>query len=165
MFFILAIVLYIWFNLELDACQWVPLTTRQQTSISVSLKTYQFHVSCASLLVCFGYNFIVKNYREHEVYRVLTDRFPACQPFSYIWPASVVCSCESNFTWPSLQNVDDDGQESSSEGSTVDDIPGGEGGESDFELEESMDPDACFPLGEYLLQSLAPLSLPWQPQS
>ncbi|XP_071329963.1 sodium channel, voltage-gated, type I-like, alpha isoform X1 [Trachinotus anak] len=41
--------------------------------------------------------------------------------------------------------VDDDGQFSSSEGSTVD-IPGGEGGESvDFELEESMDPDACFP--------------------
>uniref|UniRef100_A0A8C3GBW5 Sodium channel protein n=1 Tax=Cyclopterus lumpus TaxID=8103 RepID=A0A8C3GBW5_CYCLU len=35
---------------------------------------------------------------------------------------------------------------SSSEGSTIDCGPGGEGGESvDFELEESMEPDACFP--------------------
>ncbi|XP_071394230.1 sodium channel, voltage-gated, type I-like, alpha [Centroberyx affinis] len=41
--------------------------------------------------------------------------------------------------------VDDDGQFSSSEGSTVDIRAPGEGGESmDFELEESMDPDACF---------------------
>uniref|UniRef100_A0A8C3B1A0 Sodium channel protein n=1 Tax=Cyclopterus lumpus TaxID=8103 RepID=A0A8C3B1A0_CYCLU len=40
----------------------------------------------------------------------------------------------------------DDGQLSSSEGSTIDCGPGGEGGESvDFELEESMEPDACFP--------------------
>ncbi|XP_068560220.1 sodium channel, voltage-gated, type I-like, alpha isoform X1 [Cebidichthys violaceus] len=44
--------------------------------------------------------------------------------------------------------VDDDGQLSSSEGSTIDCGPGGEGGESvDFELEESMEPDACFPDG------------------
>uniref|UniRef100_A0A3Q1APS0 Sodium channel protein n=1 Tax=Amphiprion ocellaris TaxID=80972 RepID=A0A3Q1APS0_AMPOC len=35
---------------------------------------------------------------------------------------------------------------SSSEGSTVDGLPAGEGGDSlDFELEEAMDPDACFP--------------------
>ncbi|XP_056245271.1 sodium channel, voltage-gated, type I-like, alpha [Seriola aureovittata] len=44
--------------------------------------------------------------------------------------------------------VDDDGQDSSSEGSTVEDAALGEGGEStDFELEEAMDPDACFPDG------------------
>ncbi|XP_068602035.1 sodium channel protein type 2 subunit alpha-like [Brachionichthys hirsutus] len=37
---------------------------------------------------------------------------------------------------------------SSSEGSTVDCLPGGEGGESiDFELEDTMEPDACFPDG------------------
>ncbi|XP_054871206.1 sodium channel, voltage-gated, type I-like, alpha isoform X4 [Amphiprion ocellaris] len=42
--------------------------------------------------------------------------------------------------------VEDDGQFSSSEGSTVDGLPAGEGGDSlDFELEEAMDPDACFP--------------------
>ncbi|XP_058478816.1 sodium channel, voltage-gated, type I-like, alpha isoform X2 [Solea solea] len=42
--------------------------------------------------------------------------------------------------------ADDDGQLSSSEGSTVDGLPPGEGRESiDFELEESMDPDGCFP--------------------
>ncbi|KAM9850463.1 LOW QUALITY PROTEIN: sodium channel, voltage-gated, type I-like, alpha [Aulostomus maculatus] len=41
--------------------------------------------------------------------------------------------------------ADDDGQHSSSEGSTVDFGEAGEGGESlDFEFEESMDPDACF---------------------
>lgn len=46
--------------------------------------------------------------------------------------------------------MDDDDQYSSSEGSTVDGLPAGEGGESiDFELEESMEPDACFPYGEY----------------
>uniref|UniRef100_A0A3B4V6V8 Sodium channel protein n=1 Tax=Seriola dumerili TaxID=41447 RepID=A0A3B4V6V8_SERDU len=38
--------------------------------------------------------------------------------------------------------------DSSSEGSTVEDAALGEGGEStDFELEEAMDPDACFPDG------------------
>ncbi|XP_068184659.1 sodium channel, voltage-gated, type I-like, alpha [Antennarius striatus] len=43
---------------------------------------------------------------------------------------------------------DDDDQLSSSEGSTVDCLPGGEGGESvDFELEDPMEPDACFPDG------------------
>uniref|UniRef100_A0A7N8XBQ6 Sodium channel protein n=1 Tax=Mastacembelus armatus TaxID=205130 RepID=A0A7N8XBQ6_9TELE len=46
--------------------------------------------------------------------------------------------------------VDDDGQLSSSEGSTVDGMAAGEGEESiDLELEESMDPDACFPDGKY----------------
>ncbi|KAM6955511.1 sodium channel, voltage-gated, type I-like, alpha [Lycodopsis pacificus] len=45
-------------------------------------------------------------------------------------------------------SVDDDGQFSSSEGSTIDCGPGGEGGESvDFELDEAMEPDACFPDG------------------
>ncbi|KAK2906120.1 hypothetical protein Q8A73_010063 [Channa argus] len=45
-------------------------------------------------------------------------------------------------------NIDDDGQLSSSEGSTVDGMAAGEGGDSmDFELEETMDPDACFPDG------------------
>ncbi|XP_030614766.1 sodium channel, voltage-gated, type I-like, alpha isoform X2 [Archocentrus centrarchus] len=40
----------------------------------------------------------------------------------------------------------DDGQSSSSEGSTVDGQPAGDGGISvDLELEEAMDPDACFP--------------------
>ncbi|XP_031154177.1 sodium channel, voltage-gated, type I-like, alpha isoform X2 [Sander lucioperca] len=44
--------------------------------------------------------------------------------------------------------VDDDDQSSSSEGSTIDGVPGGEGRDSvDFELEESMEPDACFPDG------------------
>uniref|UniRef100_A0AAQ4S0F0 Sodium channel protein n=1 Tax=Gasterosteus aculeatus aculeatus TaxID=481459 RepID=A0AAQ4S0F0_GASAC len=44
--------------------------------------------------------------------------------------------------------VEDDGQLSSSDGSTVDLGPGGEGGESmDFELDNSMVPDACFPDG------------------
>ncbi|XP_056281691.1 sodium channel, voltage-gated, type I-like, alpha isoform X1 [Pseudoliparis swirei] len=41
-----------------------------------------------------------------------------------------------------------DDQLSSSEGSTIDFGPGGEGGESvDIELEESMEPDGCFPDG------------------
>uniref|UniRef100_A0A8C9ZDG0 Sodium channel protein n=1 Tax=Sander lucioperca TaxID=283035 RepID=A0A8C9ZDG0_SANLU len=44
--------------------------------------------------------------------------------------------------------VYDDDQSSSSEGSTIDGVPGGEGRDSvDFELEESMEPDACFPDG------------------
>nr|XP_057937814.1 sodium channel, voltage-gated, type I-like, alpha isoform X2 [Doryrhamphus excisus] len=44
--------------------------------------------------------------------------------------------------------VDDDGQLSSSEGSTVDFGDNREGGESvDLELEESMEPDGCFPNG------------------
>ncbi|XP_044073556.1 sodium channel, voltage-gated, type I-like, alpha isoform X2 [Siniperca chuatsi] len=44
--------------------------------------------------------------------------------------------------------IDDDGQFSSSEGSTVDGTTGKERVESvDFELEESMEPDACFPDG------------------
>ncbi|XP_034041830.1 sodium channel, voltage-gated, type I-like, alpha isoform X1 [Thalassophryne amazonica] len=44
--------------------------------------------------------------------------------------------------------VEDDGQLSSSEGSTVDFGAPGDGGESlDFELEESMDPENCFPEG------------------
>ncbi|XP_024919317.1 sodium channel, voltage-gated, type I-like, alpha isoform X2 [Cynoglossus semilaevis] len=43
-------------------------------------------------------------------------------------------------------NCDEDGEFSSSEGSTVDGLPPGEGGDSvDFEFEESMDPDGCFP--------------------
>ncbi|KAM9347843.1 sodium channel, voltage-gated, type I-like, alpha [Symphorus nematophorus] len=43
---------------------------------------------------------------------------------------------------------EDDGQFSSSEGSTVDGLPGGEGRESvDFEPEEYMEPDPCFPDG------------------
>lgn len=45
-----------------------------------------------------------------------------------------------------MQIIEDDGQFSSSEGSTVDCPLGGERGESvDFEHEESMEPDACFP--------------------
>ncbi|TNN84568.1 Sodium channel protein type 3 subunit alpha [Liparis tanakae] len=40
-----------------------------------------------------------------------------------------------------------DDQVSSSEGSTVDFGPGGEGESVDFELEESMEPDGCFPDG------------------
>uniref|UniRef100_A0A3Q4HE07 Sodium channel protein n=1 Tax=Neolamprologus brichardi TaxID=32507 RepID=A0A3Q4HE07_NEOBR len=41
---------------------------------------------------------------------------------------------------------DDDGQFSSSEGSTVDGLPAGEGAISvDFELEDTMEPDPCFP--------------------
>ncbi|KAM9343613.1 LOW QUALITY PROTEIN: sodium channel, voltage-gated, type I-like, alpha [Pholidichthys leucotaenia] len=48
-----------------------------------------------------------------------------------------------------VDDVDeDDEQLSSSEGSTVNALPAGEGGESlDFEFEEAMDPDACFPAG------------------
>lgn len=46
--------------------------------------------------------------------------------------------------------MEDDGELSSSEGSTVDGMAAGERVESvDFELEESMDPDECFPDGEY----------------
>nr|XP_033965373.1 sodium channel, voltage-gated, type I-like, alpha isoform X3 [Pseudochaenichthys georgianus] len=42
--------------------------------------------------------------------------------------------------------VEDDDQVSSSEGSTIDGLPGGEGVESvDFESEEFAEPDACFP--------------------
>lgn len=45
---------------------------------------------------------------------------------------------------------DDDGQYSSSEGSTVEGLPSGEGGESiDLDLEESVEPSACFPEGEH----------------
>lgn len=61
-----------------------------------------------------------------------------------------ICSPNTGFAGPHLQVIDDDGQLSSSEGSTVQGLPCGEGGESvDFELEESMEPDACFPEGEY----------------
>ncbi|CAG5865560.1 unnamed protein product [Menidia menidia] len=43
---------------------------------------------------------------------------------------------------------DDDDQFSSSEGSTVDGLPAGERAESlDFDLQEAMEPDACFPPG------------------
>lgn len=48
-----------------------------------------------------------------------------------------------------LQMMEDDDQFSSSEGSTVNCPLGGERGESvDFELEESLEPDACFPDSE-----------------
>ncbi len=61
-----------------------------------------------------------------------------------------ICLSNTGFTRIHPQNIEDDGQFSSSEGSTVDCLPEGEGGESvDFELEESMEPDACFPDGEY----------------
>ncbi|XP_047456223.1 sodium channel, voltage-gated, type I-like, alpha [Mugil cephalus] len=44
--------------------------------------------------------------------------------------------------------IEDDGQFSCSEGSTVDGQPPAEGGGSiDFEFDEAMDPDACFPAG------------------
>lgn len=47
--------------------------------------------------------------------------------------------------------MDDDGQFSSSEGSTVEGPPSGEGCESiDLDLEESVEPSACFPEGEQL---------------
>ncbi|XP_019208048.1 sodium channel, voltage-gated, type I-like, alpha isoform X2 [Oreochromis niloticus] len=47
---------------------------------------------------------------------------------------------------PVIVEDDDDGQSSSSEGSTVDGVPAGEGAISvDFELEDTMDPDPCFP--------------------
>lgn len=60
------------------------------------------------------------------------------------------CSANTSFTRLHPQIVEDDGQLSSSDGSTVDLGPGGEGGESmDFELDNSMVPDACFPDGEY----------------
>uniref|UniRef100_A0AAQ6IC60 Sodium channel protein n=1 Tax=Anabas testudineus TaxID=64144 RepID=A0AAQ6IC60_ANATE len=52
-----------------------------------------------------------------------------------------------DFSSVSSDIIDDD-ELSSSEGSTVDGMAPGEGGESvDFELEEYMDPDACFPDG------------------
>lgn len=48
-----------------------------------------------------------------------------------------------------VQNVEDDDEYSSSEGSTVDCPLGGERGESvDFELDKAMEPDACFFDGE-----------------
>ncbi|KAM6978427.1 LOW QUALITY PROTEIN: sodium channel, voltage-gated, type I-like, alpha [Tautogolabrus adspersus] len=43
--------------------------------------------------------------------------------------------------------VEDDGQFSASEGSTVDGMADGEGKSDDFELEETMEPDSCFPEG------------------
>ncbi|XP_006788584.1 sodium channel, voltage-gated, type I-like, alpha [Neolamprologus brichardi] len=47
---------------------------------------------------------------------------------------------------PVIVEDDDDGQFSSSEGSTVDGLPAGEGAISvDFELEDTMEPDPCFP--------------------
>ncbi|XP_076731137.1 sodium channel protein type 2 subunit alpha isoform X1 [Maylandia zebra] len=47
---------------------------------------------------------------------------------------------------PAIVEDDDDGQFSSSEGSTVDGLPAGEGAISvDFELEDTMEPDPCFP--------------------
>ncbi|KAL7385457.1 hypothetical protein ABVT39_022061 [Epinephelus coioides] len=50
-----------------------------------------------------------------------------------------------DFSSASSDPVDDDGEISSSEGSTIQGLPGGEGGESeDFESEECMEPDACF---------------------
>uniref|UniRef100_A0A8D3DUN3 Sodium channel protein n=1 Tax=Scophthalmus maximus TaxID=52904 RepID=A0A8D3DUN3_SCOMX len=59
-----------------------------------------------------------------------------------------ICSSKTSSTWLPPQIVDDDGQLSSSEGSTVHGLPDGEGRESlDFELEDSMYPDACFPDG------------------
>lgn len=49
-----------------------------------------------------------------------------------------------------LKINDDDGQYSSSEGSTVEALPSGEGGESiDLDLEESVEPSGCFPEGEH----------------
>uniref|UniRef100_A0A668AXG2 Sodium channel protein n=1 Tax=Myripristis murdjan TaxID=586833 RepID=A0A668AXG2_9TELE len=60
-------------------------------------------------------------------------------------PIGGICSVNSGFTWLHLQIPEEDGQLSSSEGSTVDLRVPGEGGESlDIELEESVDPDGCF---------------------
>lgn len=68
----------------------------------------------------------------------------------YICHSSIICSSNAGFARFHPQIVEDDDQFSSSEGSTVDDIAGRDGGESvDFELEESMEPDACFPDGKY----------------
>lgn len=64
----------------------------------------------------------------------------------------------TGFTWLHPQNIDDDGQSSSSEGSTVDGLPGGEGKELvDVELEEFIEPDGCFPDGEYCYNLCNPL--------
>lgn len=64
-------------------------------------------------------------------------------------PSGGIRSVNSGFTWLHLQIPEEDGQLSSSEGSTVDLRVPGEGGESlDIELEESVDPDGCFTDGE-----------------
>lgn len=60
-----------------------------------------------------------------------------------------ICSSNTGFTRLHPQIIDDDGQLSSSEGSTVNGMPGGDGDSSDFELEECMEPDACYPDGEH----------------
>ncbi|CAK6954122.1 sodium channel%2C voltage-gated, type I-like, alpha [Scomber scombrus] len=57
-------------------------------------------------------------------------------------------SASSDAAGCNINEDDDDGQLSSSEGSTVDFGEAGDGRESlDFELRDSMDPDPCFPAG------------------
>lgn len=67
-------------------------------------------------------------------------------------PGPIRLCCYVTLPWLYLQMlaIEDDGHDSSSEGSTVDIRLPGEGGESlEFELEESMEPDACFTYGEF----------------
>ena len=97
-------------------------------------------------LLWYESNFILKRVHE-EVCGLMGAQHVS--PLHLPW-LCYVCSSNAVFSRLHPQIVDDDGQLSSSEGSTIDCLPGGEGGESvDFELEEAMEPDACFPDGEY----------------
>ena len=81
---------------------------------------------------------------------MLKNSFSAWQPHTFAI-ISYAFSPNADFALLSLQNVDDDGQlSSSSEGSTIDGMAGADGeGSVELELEEIMEPDACFPDGEY----------------
>lgn len=80
---------------------------------------------------------------------------------SYIGVANT-SFCFQSWFYPQI--IEEDRQSSSSEGSTVDGLPPGEGGESlDFEFEETMDPDACFPAGKFCFSKTYSLSFYSQP--
>lgn len=123
-----------------------PQIRHQLTSVSVAVKTY--YVLCKSFCMFFLFsyenNFILKicnAYGQAGAQHVSSSHMP--------W-LYYICSSNTGFTLLHPKLIDDDDQFSSSEGSTVDGMAGGEGGQSvDFELEECMDPDACFPDGEH----------------
>uniref|UniRef100_A0A3P9BFX7 Sodium channel protein n=1 Tax=Maylandia zebra TaxID=106582 RepID=A0A3P9BFX7_9CICH len=88
---------------------------------------------------------------ESDFENLNTEDFSSASSDAVGCPA-LCCICSPNtsfsstFSHKQIVEDDDDGQFSSSEGSTVDGLPAGEGAISvDFELEDTMEPDPCFP--------------------
>lgn len=89
-------------------------------------------------------NLILKRYGEHGE---TCSQYVSPLPLPWL---CYVCLSNTGLILLRPQIAEDDDQVSSSEGSTIDGLPGGEGVESvDFESEEFAEPDACFPDSKY----------------